>query len=412
MTRTQRLRTSLSAARVAARQGAGNRRLRQEENNLVIKVSKGTLGAEELERVEQAMAYGYFGMSSLVAEFEQALRAYLGAEHVLAVNSGTSALHLALASLGLGPGDEVILPSLTFVGAFQAISATGATPIPCDVHSHTLLIDLADVERRITSRTRVIMPVHYAGNPCDLDGLHDLGRRKGIRVVEDAAHAFGSLYKGKKIGGFGDVACFSFDSIKNITCGEGGAIVCREDVLAKTIRTKRAVGIDRDVPGLAAKRGWAYEVHTQGYRYHMSTINAAIGLAQLRKLDTFAARRRQICERYDAAFSDLSGLTTLPIDYRTVTPHIYVVRVEGGRRDDLLAYLRDREIEGGINYIPNHLQPFYRTDGVALPNTERAFREILTLPLHCGLSDDDVARVIDAVTAFVRGAATVPRADA
>ncbi len=363
----------------------------------VIKVSQGTLGEDELGLVREAFGYGYFGMAHFVAELERGLAEYLGAPHVLTVNTGTAALHVALDSLAIGRGDEVIVPSLTFVGAFQAVSATGAVAVPCDVHLDTLLIDLDDVERRMTSRTRAIMPVHYAGNPCDLDRLHEIAKRAGVRVVEDAAHAFGSSYNGRKIGSFGDVVCFSFDSIKNMTCGEGGAVVCWDADLADMIRQKRAVGIDR---GSSALRGQAYEVRIQGYRYHMSNINGAIGTAQLRKVETFIARRRAISRRYDAAFTDVSGLAVLPIDYSEVAPHIYVVRVGGGQRDALMEWLRDREIETGINYIPNHLQPYYRRDGVSLPNTERAYAEILTLPLHCALTDDDVDKVIEATVAF------------
>lgn len=372
--------------------------VRSPASGTMVKVSQGVLGDEELEFVRQAFAYGYFGMAHFVADLERDLAAYLGAPHVLTVNTGTAALHVALDALGIGAGDEVVIPSLTFVGAFQAISATGATPVPCDVRLDTLLIDLDDVEQRITPRTRAVVPVHYAGNPCDLDRLHEIAEGRGLRVVEDAAHAFGSFYKGRKIGSFGDVVCFSFDSIKNMTCGEGGAVVCRDGDLVEVIRQKRAVGIDR---GSSAGRGLSYEVRTQGYRYHMSNINGAIGLVQLRKVDAFIARRREICRRYDAAFIGLPGVATLPVDYAQVAPHIYVLRIAGGRRDAAMAYLRRHGIETGINYIPNHLQPLYR-NGVSLPATERAHGEILTLPLHCALSNDDVERVIDAATAFFR----------
>ena len=364
----------------------------------MIKVSQGVLGEDELVLVRDAFAYGYFGMAQFVADLETALAGYLGAPYVLTVNTGTAALHLALDSLGVGPGDEVIVPSLTFVGAFQAISATGAVPVPCEVHPETLLIDLDDVERRITPRTRAVMPVHYAGNPCDLHRLHEIAARARLRVVEDAAHAFGSTYGGRKIGSFGDVVCFSFDSIKNMTCGEGGAVVCWDADLGDVMRQKRSVGIDR---GSSAGRGLAYQVRRQGYRYHMSNINAAIGIAQLRKVEAFIARRREICRRYDAAFSDLAGVAVLPIDYGQVAPHIYVLRVAGGRRDALMAHLREHGVETGINYIPNHLQPYYRS-GVSLPATERAYAEILTLPLHCALSDADVDTVIDTAASFLK----------
>jgi len=237
----------------------------------MIKVSKGCLAEEELAEIKGTFDYGYFGLAYKVIEFEDKLREYLGAKYVVATNTGTSALHLALDALGIGVGDEVIVPSLTFVGCFQAISATGATPIPCDICPDTLLTDIDDASRRITAKTKAIMPVHYAGNPCNMDALMKMKKEYGIRVIEDAAHALGSYYRSKKIGSFGDIACFSFDSIKNITCGEGGAIVCREDDLAERLRQKRLLGIDRKSHTCSWKeRSWFYEVKTQGFRYHMS----------------------------------------------------------------------------------------------------------------------------------------------
>jgi len=368
----------------------------------MIKVSRGCLGDEELAEVKSAFDYGYFGLAAKVVEFEEQLAKYLGAEQVVAVNTGTSALHLALDALGIGASDEVIVPSLTFVGSFQAISATGAKPVPCDVEPDTLLMDMEDVRKRVTPRTKAIMPVHYAGNPCDMDVLCELGHRTGVRIVEDAAHAFGSVYKGRRIGGFDDITIFSFDSIKNITCGEGGAVVCRDRKLADLMRQKRLLGMDRKSHASASwkTRSWHFEVKTQGFRYHMSNINAAIGLAQLRKVDTFIARRREICKRYDAALRDLPMVQPLRINYEEVAPHIYVVRVQDGRRDALMQYLKDRDIESGINYIPNHLHSYYKREGLCLPVTERAYGEIVTLPLHCALSDSNVDTVIESIMNF------------
>jgi dTDP-4-amino-4,6-dideoxygalactose transaminase len=366
----------------------------------MIKVSRGCLGEAELAAVREAFDYGYFGLAGKVVAFEQALAAYLGAPHVVATNTGTSALHLALDAAGIGPGDEVIVPSLTYVACFQAISATGARPVACDVHPDSLLMDIADVRRRLTPRTRAVMPVHYAGNPCDLDALATLAKEKNLRIIEDAAHALGSTYRGKHVGG-GDIACFSFDSIKNITCGEGGAVCCRNAKLAELMRQKRLLGVDRKNQANASwkERSWHYQVRTQGYRYHMSNINAAIGLVQLGKLPEFIARRREICRRYDAAFAKIKPVETLKINYDQVAPHIYVIRVRNGRRDRLMAYLKEKDIETGINYIPNHLQPFYADKTAKLPETEKAYGEILTLPLHCGLSDADVEAVIGGVIA-------------
>lgn len=369
----------------------------------MIKVSRGCLGEEELTAVREAFEYGYFGLAAKVLEFEEALKDYLGARHVVATNTGTAALHLALDALGIGRGDEVIVPSLTYVAAFQAIAATGAIPIACDIEPDTLLMDLADAERRITPRTKALMPMHYAGSPINIEAVLSLTRRHNLRVVDDAAHAFGSTYKGQKIGSFGDVSCFSFDSIKNITCGEGGAVVCNDDELAELLRKKRTLGISRKPAASGSRvRGWQFEVTTSGFRYHMSNINGAIGLVQLRKADVFIARRREICRRYDLAFQDLPGVQALRMDYTRTAPHIYVVRVKDGRRDDLMEFLGQRDIEAGINYVPNHLHPYFHVDGLKLPEVESAYEEILTLPLHCALLDSDVEFVIDSVGSFFR----------
>jgi dTDP-4-amino-4,6-dideoxygalactose transaminase len=370
----------------------------------MIKVSRGCLGDEELAAVREAFEYGYFGLAFKVTEFEEALKNYLGAEHVIATNSGTSALHLALDSLGIGDGDEVIVPSLTFVASFQAIRATGAAPVPCDVQPDTLLADLNDVEKRITPKTKALMPVHYAGNTCDLDGLFQLKERYGLRIVEDAAHAFGSTYKGRKIGSSGDVVCFSFDSLKNITCGEGGAVVCRDKALAERMRQKRVLGIIRKPhpAGAPNQPDWEFEVTTHGFRYHMSNINAAIGLAQLKKVESFIARRREICRLYDQAFKDIPSVQPLRINYDEAAPHIYVIRVKDGKRNALMQFLRDAGIETGINYIPNHLHPYFRREGLPLPETEHVYREILTLPLHCALSGNDVEQIIGRVVDFFK----------
>ena len=368
----------------------------------MIKVARGCLKDEELAEVREAFEYGYFGLAAKVDEFERALEAFLGSPHVIAVNTGTSALHLALDALGIGHGDEVLVPSLTFVASYQAITMTGATPVSCEVSPDTLLLDLEDMERRLTERTRAVMPVHYAGNPCDMDRILSWAEKNSLRVVEDAAHAFGSFYKGKRIGSFGDIACFSFDSIKNITCGEGGAIAFRDDSLVDLLKKKRLLGIHRPQHSTTSwkERPWRYDVSVPGFRYHMSNINAAIGLAQLKKVEQFLERRRMICARYQKELSSLSGLTLLDIPYDSIAPHIFVVRVPGGRRDRLMQFLRDRDIETGISYIPNHMHSFYHQEGLSLPVTERVFQEILTLPLHFELSDEEVDKVIGSIREF------------
>jgi perosamine synthetase len=235
-----------------------------------------------------------------------------------------------------------------------------------------------------------------------MDRLLALAEQHRLQIVEDAAHALGSTYKGRRIGSFGHATCFSFDPIKNITCGEGGAVALADDQVAETLRRKRSLGITkeswhryRDV------RNWHYEVTTHGYRYHMPNFCAAVGLVQLRKLDQFVVRRRAICMRYDAAFRDLSKLRILSVDYADTAPHIYVMRVFGNKRESFMQSLKDAGVDTAIHYTANHLQPFFRDYVVdQLPVATRLSNEVITLPLHCGMTDEDVASVIEAVGRF------------
>jgi perosamine synthetase len=367
----------------------------------VIKVAKALIGAEELAAISEVFTAGWVGMGNYTLRFEEAIRDFVGARNVVAVNTGTSALHLALVGLGIGPGDEVIVPSLTYVASFQAISMTGARPVACESDPETLLIDLDDAERRITDRTKAIMPVHYCGQPCNMDRLLSWRERYGIRIIEDAAHAFGSEYKGRKIGSFGDVTCFSFDPLKVITCGDGGAIVTADDALANDFRNRRLLGADRESEfRYRNERKWFYDVPIQGFRYHMANINAAIGLVQLQHATSFIARRREICRRYDGAFAGLPGLHTLQVDYDGIAPCMYVVRVSAGSREAFMAHLQARDVETGIHYLPNHWHSLYRDSPTDLPVTDRIGREIVTLPLHCCLTDTEVDQVILAVKSF------------
>lgn len=368
----------------------------------LLPTSRPSVGAEELEALRDVLASGWLGQGSVVFKFEAALRDYLGAADVVAVGSGTAALQLALEAAGVGPGDEVIVPSLTFCASVQAITALGAHPVFCEVSARDLNVDPADVAARITSRTKAIMPVHYAGNPCAMDVLWPLARDHGLRVIEDAAHAFGSTFEGVPIGGRGDLTCFSFDPIKNITCGEGGAIALRDPEAAALLRRKRLLGIDNDAwHRLSRRQAWHYDVAMQGYRYHMSNLNAAIGLAQLGKFAAFAEKKRRLVAFYNERLGGLPGLSLLAWDLPNCCPFAYTVRVLDHRRDALAEHLRRHEIGCGLNYQPNHLHTYFRRFATPLPVTEALASEILSLPLFCDMSDDDAARVATAVADFM-----------
>ncbi|MGI9591752.1 MAG: DegT/DnrJ/EryC1/StrS family aminotransferase [Myxococcota bacterium] len=355
-----------------------------------IQLQRPYLGEAELAAVREVFESGYLGMGPVAARFERRVAGLLGASHVVAVNTGTSALHLALEALELPEGSEVIVPSLTYVATIQAILAARLVPVFCEAREQDLNLDVDDATARITPRTGAILPVHYAGVPCAMDRLMALAAERGLRIVEDAAHAFGSSSKGQPVGRLGDVTCFSFDPIKNVTCGEGGAVVTEDQAVAERVRRLRVLGID------PATR----QVGGPGWRCHLPDVNAAIGLAQLDRMSEHAARKREIAARYDAALAGLPGIALLEHDLSETFPFFYVIRVLDGRRQELVAHLSERGIGSGVHYPANHLQPVFERSDLRLPRTERLCEEILTIPLYVGLSDAELARVIEALRDF------------
>lgn len=366
----------------------------------LMPVSRPSVGRRELNEIDKVFKSHWLGLGAWVARFEGKIRGFIGVGNAIAVNTGTTALHLALNALGIKGPDEVIVPSLTFAASVQAIMMAGAKPVFCDVQPDTLNMDVEDMAQRITRRTKAIVPVHYGGLACDMERILKVAAVKKIKVIEDAAHAFGSLYKGKRIGSFGDATCFSFDPIKNITCGEGGAITTNNAELAQIIYKKRILGIDKDTwSRYKHRREWFYTVSTLGFRYHMSNINAAIGLIQLEKFNTMDKRKKESVIRYDEAFRRIEGIELLKRDYRNTAPFNYIIKIKKGR-DKLIKFLKERGIDSGVHYIPNHLQPFFKEFRDSLPVTERVWLQIITLPLYYDMTDKDVERVIDSVKKF------------
>jgi dTDP-4-amino-4,6-dideoxygalactose transaminase len=372
---------------------------------LVIRLSRSVVGRDEQLALAAVIEEGYLGMGRFTREFEAQLAAYIGGmRQVVCVSTGTAALQLALQALGVGRDDEVVVPSLTFVASFQAIAACGARPVACDVDPETGFMAVADVERRLTARTRALMPVHYASAAPQLDEVYRCARAHGLRVVEDAAHAFACHRGGARVGSVGDVVCFSFDGIKNITSGEGGAIVTADARVAERARDARLLGVEKDTERrYAGDRSWDFEVHEQGWRYHMSNLMAAIGSAQLTRLPGFAARRSELRDRYCAALGAVSGLRLLRVPREGVVPHIFPLRVLNGRRDALMAHLRANGIECGVHYKPNHLLARFRSD-YPLPGAEQLGQELLTLPLHAALTDEEQVSVTRATCDFLERA--------
>ena len=370
-----------------------------------MRLSKAVVGPAELEAMGRVMREdGYLGMGREVRAFEADLQAYLGGQdrQVVCLNSGTAALHLAVQAV-TRPGDEVLVQSLTFVASFQAISAAGAVPVACEVYPDTITLDLEDAARRLTPRTKAVMPVHYASNPGNLAAIYEFAQHYQLRVIEDAAHAFGCTYQGQRIGSRGDIVCFSFDGLKNITSGEGGAVVTSDPRVIQSVQDARLLGVHRDSEKrYQGGRSWEFEVYQQGYRYHMSNLFAAIGRVQLGRFEgEFKPRRIAMAQKYRSTLAGTSDLLLLQGDPGPIVPHIFPIRVLNGRRDQLRQFLLDREIESGIHYKPNHLLSFFGGELGELPVTERVYGELLTLPLHPGLRDAEIDAAIAAVNDFL-----------
>jgi dTDP-4-amino-4,6-dideoxygalactose transaminase len=367
-----------------------------------IRLSKSVVGRAEKEALAKVIDENYLGMGSFVDRFEQALKAYIGDGEVACVSSGTAALHLALMGIGLKPGDEVLVQSLTFVACFQAISAVGAVPVACEVIPETCTIDLNDAQKRLTKKTKAIMPVHYASRTGKIEDVYRFAKKHGLRVIEDAAHAFGTVYQGKKVGSFGDVVCFSFDGIKNITCGEGGAVITKDAKVARAVKDARLLGVHKDTEKrYRGERSWEFDVFGQGYRYHISNLFAAIGLAQLDRLEKeFKPARQKLAKRYQNELGFLSGMTLFPDDFDDIVPHIFPIKVHGRNRDALRTYLIDNGIECGIHYYPNHLLNYFRRKDVRLPITEKIYDELLSLPLHPDVTADDQDTILRTIKEF------------
>lgn len=338
------------------------------------------------------------GTGSETQFFEADVKQYLGGEvSVICTNTGTTALQLALQACGLKAGDEVLVPTLTYLASFQAISATGAKPISCDVLEESALISLKDAEQRITENTKAIMPVHFTGYVGDLDDVYGFAERYKLRVIEDAAHSFGSTYGGKRIGSFGDVVCFSFDGIKNITSGEGGAVVTSDQTVIQRVQDSRLLGVEKDTEKrYGGERSWEFDVIAQGWRYHMSDIMAAIGRAQLARFEKeMKPKRMELHRYYRQMLPAIDGIKMFETDVDHVVPHIMPIRILDGNRDGVRQRLSDLSIETGIHYKPNHLLSYYGGGKTKLPVAEKLYGELLTLPLHPDLSFDDLEYICE-----------------
>ncbi len=367
---------------------------------------------EEIAEVVETLRSGWLTTGPRTRRFEAEFAAYTGAAHALAVNSATAALHLGLVAAGIGPGDEVITTPLTFAACTNVIVQQGATPVLADVCPDDLNIDPARVEQCITPRTKALMAVHYAGQPCRMDALLDLSRRHGLFLLEDAAHATGAAYRDRMVGSLGDATAFSFYATKNLTTGEGGMLTTNRADVEERARIMTLHGMNRDAWKRYDRGGsWYYEVVAPGYKYNLTDIQSALGLVQLRRLDGMNARRAALAARLSAALADCDALE-LPgsrPDVRHVW-HLYVIRLYPAAlaidRARFIDELAARGIGTSVHFIPIYRHPFYREgfgfEAAAFPVAEDAYERMISLPLYPTMTEDDVDRVAEAVRAVAR----------
>jgi dTDP-4-amino-4,6-dideoxygalactose transaminase len=344
-------------------------------------------------------------MGATTKDFEERIAAFLGLRDrfVVATNTGTSAIHIALLAAGVGPGDEVITPSFNYVADHQAIAMCGAQPVMCDVRDSDLGIDVDKAASLVTKKTKAILPLHFAGIPCHRDGVYALAQAHGLRVVEDACHAFGTTIEGKKIGSDGDVAIFSFDPVKVVTSVDGGCVVgARPDELTR-LQRMRILGVDKDTTErYKNRRAWEYDVVSPGFRYHLTNILASVGVSQIKRADEFIRTRRDVCRAYSAAFSGLPGMQTPRSDFEGVSAFIYCLRVTAGKRAAFIEHMSAKGIDCGIHFVPVHRHAYFKDARCGdLSVTEKAVAEVTTLPLHSNMRPEFMERVIDGVRSFV-----------
>lgn len=372
--------------------------------SLQVPFHRATVGEEEAKAVSEVIRSGWLTMGPKTFEFEREFAKYVGAGDAIAVSTGTAALHLSLEAAGVRAGDEVLLPTTTFTATAEAVTYLGARPVLVDIDPATMNMSPVDAGRRITQETKAIIPVHLGGQPCDMDEIHALAKKHHLRVLEDAAHALPSEYKGKRIGQISEFTCFSFYATKTLTTGEGGMITTDNSEAADRMRLMRLHGIERDAwKRYRADGSWFYEVQESGFKYNLTDIQSAIGLVQLLKCDAMRDAREAIARRYSDAFSacDEFDLPRIAND-RSTSWHLYILRLRLDRltidRNAFVEALRHRGVSCSVHFIPLHLHPYYRRalgyKPGDFPNAEREYRSCFSLPIFPGMTAPEINHVI------------------
>lgn len=363
---------------------------------------------EEISEVVDSLKSGWLTMGPKTIEFENRFRDYIfGKDNGFAIsfNSATAALHIALKAIGLKEGDEVILPTNTFIATAEVVTYFNAIPVLCDIEEDTHNIDVSKIEGLITKRTKAIIPVHFGGQPCDMDEIMEIAKKYNLKVIEDAAHALPASYKGRKIGTIGKITCFSFYATKTLCTGEGGMATTKDERYARILKINRLHGIDRDAwDRYTLKGSWYYEVVDNGYKYNTTDINAALGIAQLKKLEWMWQRREEIAKRYTEIFQDTKIIPPVVKKDRVSSWHLYVIKVNN--RDELIEKLRDDGIGTSVHFIPVHKHPFYRKKygyrDEDFPIANKVFSMSLSLPIYPGLRNEEVDYIAERVLRYAK----------
>jgi len=389
----------------------------------MIPYGKQLIDKDDIEAVVEVLCSDWLTTGPKVPEFETALAKFVGAKYAVAVCNGTAALHCAMFVLGIEHGDEVIVPPMTFAATANCVVYQGGTPVFTDVDPDTLLIDPDKIEENITPRTKAVIAVDYAGQPCDYDRLKKIAKKYNLALVADACHSLGALYKRQKVGSLADLNIFSFHPVKHITTGEGGMITTGDSDYVNRMRIFRKHGITTDFHQREKQSSWFYEMTDLGYNYRMTDLQCALGISQLQKLPKFLERRCEIAARYDEALANIPGIEPLGLradvlpakesamrhalctSRPTHAYHLYVVRLEGIGRSKVFKALREEGIGVNVHYIPVHLHPFYKkkfhTSQGLCPIAETAYEQIISIPIFPGMTDEDVEGVIKAIQTVV-----------
>jgi len=373
---------------------------------MYIPYGRQTIDEDDIQAVCEVLRSDFLTTGPKIAEFEKTVAEYVGAKYAVAVSNGTAALHVACLSAGISEGDEVISTPITFAASANCVLYCGGTPVFADINPRTYNIDPEDIKRKITSKTKAIIPVHFAGQPCNMDEIHEIASEYGLIVIEDAAHALGAEYMGRKIGSLSDMTVFSFHPVKHITTGEGGMVTTNDEKLYERLKLFRTHGITRDESLMTRNEGgWYYEQLELGYNYRITDIQCALGISQMKKLDGFVKRRREIAAKYDEAFSDIEGIIIPQQSEGCLNSyHLYVIEVANMPRIDAYNKCRAAGLGVNVHYIPVYKHPYYQRKGysnVCCPNAEKVYRRLLSLPIYPSMTDDEVQYVINVVKGLV-----------